>query len=549
MARNTLLIVVYSILFALVVMQAQARPLTTEQRLQDFRQLVSLMAAEYGPLDYKKNQGIADLSVLSQKYESEILQSKSNQEFYNIIFRFVASFQDGHYVVRVPTTRTFSVPFQADLIQGKALITFIDQEKIKAIKFPFALGDEIVSVNGKNIEDYIQSMLPFIGTGNPKSARSYAIWSLTARRGARTVTPTEKSVTFEIRHGQSNIIETVKLDWTVTGEAIDEDETLELPENLGKISAANQFIDFKFLLNPAVEMAGPNADRRYMCNPISRVAIPEGAKIITEKPFTSYIYNSAKGPIGYVRIPDYYPTDESGNFSEDAAKKYFEKYKYVIAEFEKNTKALVIDQDHNCGGSVALVEDMISLFMNSPFPAQQFRLRTSKSTYLDVKSELAKLDKQTLAYQIWNDVFLAIEKAWKTTKESLTSSVTITGRNTIYPDREANYTKPILILIDQEAGSGGDAFPSLMKGFGRAKLFGQQTGGLGGSVGEYPKLFHSQMLVNMTATQFYKPDGSPVENNGAVPDMTYEITRDDFLYGFKNYQKAYTKAVEDLIKE
>lgn len=97
-----------------------------------------------------------------------------------------------------------------------------------------------------------------------------------------------------------------------------------------------------------------------------------------------------------------------------------------------------------------------------------------------------------------------------------------------------------MILIDEIAGSGGDAFPSLMKGEGRAKLFGRQTAGLGGSVGPIPNLNNSALSVSLTRTLFFKPDGSPVENNGAVPDKVYDTTRDDLLLEYRPYQKAYT---------
>ncbi len=95
------------------------------------------------------------------------------------------------------------------------------------------------------------------------------------------------------------------------------------------------------------------------------------------------------------------------------------------------------------------------------------------------------------------------------------------------------------MLIDEMSGSGGDAFPSLMKGYGRATLVGTRTMGLGGHVEEQPNLTYSQLSWRTTKSLFYRPDGVAVENNGAVPDYPYTITREDFMYEYADYQKFY----------
>ena len=91
------------------------------------------------------------------------------------------------------------------------------------------------------------------------------------------------------------------------------------------------------------------------------------------------------------------------------------------------------------------------------------------------------------------------------------------------------------MTIDELSGSGGDAFPSLMQGYGRAKLVGTRTMGAGGHVEQIPALYYSQISLNMTKSLFFRPDGVAVENNGAAPDFPYTITRDDFVYGYRNY--------------
>ena len=105
------------------------------------------------------------------------------------------------------------------------------------------------------------------------------------------------------------------------------------------------------------------------------------------------------------------------------------------------------------------------------------------------------------------------------------------------------------MLIDEMSGSGGDAFPAMLQGNGRAVLLGTRTMGAGGHVVEMPPLNHSGISPRMTKSLFYRPDGVAVENNGAVPDISYTITRDDFVYEYRGYQKFYTEKLLGLITE
>jgi C-terminal processing protease CtpA/Prc len=115
----------------------------------------------------------------------------------------------------------------------------------------------------------------------------------------------------------------------------------------------------------------------------------------------------------------------------------------------------------------------------------------------------------------------------------------------IQPNR-IHYTKPIIVLIDEMSGSGGDAFPAMMQGLGKLTL-GTRTMGAGGHVTAMPNLDISANKVNITKSLFFRPDGEPVENNSAVANIAYQPTRDDFLYEYRNYQKRYLEELAKLI--
>jgi C-terminal processing protease CtpA/Prc len=207
---------------------------------------------------------------------------------------------------------------------------------------------------------------------------------------------------------------------------------------------------------------------------------------------------------------------------------------------------LIIDQDHNCGGSVEFTHKMLSLFVEENVPPLQFQLRANKQEYVDYLSWVKQLDPHTVDYENNKKVLDSIRTSWE-------AGNFLTPKTPIYGDREVHphtirYTKPIVMLIDELAGSGGDAFPALMQGYGRAKLLGTRTMGAGGHVTDEEPLYNSQLNLRLTKSLFFRPDGIPVENNGAKPDVPYAITRDDFTNGYRGYQAFYIKKLLEQIQ-
>ena len=269
------------------------------------------------------------------------------------------------------------------------------------------------------------------------------------------------------------------------------------------------------------------------CSGETRIAIPKDATILTMEPFVSYYHPTEKGNVGYLRIPHYHW--EVGG--KDINAQVFAKYVYVIDQLERNTVGLIIDQDHNCGGSVELVEQIASLFIPKTFPGLQFQLLASKTEYLGFKEWLDQAPENTFERAGNKETLDLILESWKK-GEYLTPLSTLHGSIPVRP-YQYQYTKPIILLTDEMSGSGGDAFPGLMQGHGRAKIIGNRTMGLGGHVVEIPPLYNSGLSLRMTKSLFYRPDGIAVENNGVQPDIKYVPTHDDFMYEFKNYQKFY----------
>ena len=93
--------------------------------------------------------------------------------------------------------------------------------------------------------------------------------------------------------------------------------------------------------------------------------------------------------------------------------------------------------------------------------------------------------------------------------EGLSTPLPFEALPTLTPDSAYVWKKPILVLANELAGSGGDAFPMLMQRTGTAKIFGQRTMGLGGSVQPVVTTSNSGAQVSLTRGLFtsYRKDG------------------------------------------
>lgn len=516
-------------------LSAFSRELSKEQKLNDLNELVAMIKAGYGPLEYKKNNFGIDIDTLYRDFSLKIANSKNNSQFYYLIVQFVAAFNDSHFGARIPTDHRATLGFRTDLINGKVLIESIDEQLLPASKFPFKKGDEIISLNTQPVEKVINSLLPYMGQGTPLTAKRMAASLLTRRFGSLSPIPSGKA-SLQIRKGSSNFIEEIELEWILKGTPLDE---YEAPTSKNNSNFANlNYEDLSIIKDESFEGS-------FRCSGSTRTKIPKKAVIIMEKPFVAYYHKTKKGNIGYLRLPHYSPKES--NSSINAFDLRFSQYEYAVSELEKNTVGLIIDQDHNCGGSVSYLHRILSLFAKKPFAPVQFELLANKQSYLGFKSWMDQASKYTLDYKKSETVVELIKDTWLNKKSFLTTKTSLSGREFIQPNI-VRYTKPIIVLIDENSGSGGDAFPAMMQGLGRAKLLGTQTMGAGGHVIKLPELSNSQISVRMTKSLFYHPNTIAIENNGASPDIKYRPTRDDFMYEYRGYQQFYLNELFKILK-
>ena len=513
--------------------------LTLKQKTDDIEQLVSLLRSSYGPRDYKEGLGIS-IEDLRKKYLSQ-LEGTHNGEFYYLILRMVAELRDSHFSAAIPTSHSATLGFTTDLVEDRVLIEQINRNLLPEAVFDFQKGDEVISIDGEPMASLLQRLSSYRGMGYAGTSRRLSAMLVSSRPGRTVPVPTGEA-TVSIGRGTSDIIETVVLRWQEQGESLDE----MIPATSKAFSLGTQKTfnpsDFQLSIREALQEIMPNFERSYACSGRTRVAIPEGATILMTNPFVAYYHATPKGNVGYLRIPHYYPQDAQG---EPAFEERFAQYEWAVEQLEAHTAGLILDQDHNCGGSVDYLERMAGLFLREAFAPLQFEFLASKPEYLKFRGWLNELPRHTLERENFSETVDLLKKHWLL-GDFLTPRISFFGLAKRKP-QPYGYTKPIVMLIDEMSGSGGDAFPALLQGNGRAKLLGTRTMGAGGHVEEAPPLNNSGISLWLTKSLFYRPNGIAIENNGAMPDIPYTMTRDDFLYKYRNYQKFYLEKLLEII--
>lgn len=495
---------------------------TKTERLEDFDQLVSWIQDDYGPLQHKRETLGLNFEHITEIYRHDVEATESDQEFRSLLLRYVGEFRDAHFALRYPSKVTSTLGFTTDLVDGKVVIDSIDRNILSKSLFPFKRGDEVISIDGELVLEKANELSRYFGVSFDRTGLRLGVYVLAMRPGNRLPTPRGETK-WVIKSRRSQKVKEVILNWRSSRDQQEKRPALNPPTPVGLSD---------------------------MCSEISRIKRPKDAIAIEGLPFTAFSFLTEKGRIGFVRLPHFYPFNEAG---EEIAQERFDQYEQVIAEFEKTTVGLIVDQDFNCGGSIVYLNKLFSLFADKPFEPTKFAFRASHDQILGLSRQLNQFTPKDDGYDEFKEVVEEIRNALMAGEEMtrplplkgfMEVRLSLPGGNQILPN-PIRYSKPVVLLINEMSGSGGDMFPSLMQDYGRAKLLGTRTMGAGGHLWADPPLTlkNSGGLVALTRSMIYRPNGQPIENLGVEPDVQYEITMDDFLNGYRNYLNLAVKEV------
>src|SRR5215831_5767748 len=149
--------------------------LTPDQKTTDFLALVASFDRNYGPYEWKIQAFGYDMLKL-QPWLAQVNAAHTDLEFYDVCARYIASLHDYHATFVLPTDYEAWLPFTVDTYDGKVLIDGIDRRFLDPQTYPFQIGDDLVSLDGRSPADWIQALFPYAyaSQGNPATGTRLA---------------------------------------------------------------------------------------------------------------------------------------------------------------------------------------------------------------------------------------------------------------------------------------------------------------------------------------------------------------------------------------
>jgi hypothetical protein len=580
--------------------------LTQDQKIADFMQLAGLYAKHYEPYSWKRDVIGFDLYDVKPWIE-RVKQTNGDLDFYDLCVRYVAGLKDSHDEFFLPSDFQAYLNFRVDIYDGMVLIDSIDRSRLPQSRFPFAAGDEVVSVDGEPAADVVTSFLPYSanGAGNPVSQKRLAADTITLRNQFYFPRAHEVGETSEVViRRQNGALETYTIPWRKFGTPLTKAGRVPSPTLVSSPSAASPRVRDVEKQVPAEEGSGesaPNPWGVWTGPPMTRQVevIPEYMKPLRElqtmealrvppgivgvvpsfsaltpvfnppagfrmrlggssvDQFLSGTFPAGGKTIGFIRIPSMSPSNTTLALAQ---------FRAEVAFFNQNTDALVVDLMRNGGGSLCYAENLAQYLIPRPFRSIAYEIRAT-SYWVQVYSSFLYSAILNGADQWVIDLYglhlRAMQEALKGDRAS-TGDLPICGPyfEGIEPFRDASgnvlaYTKPMLALVDDFTISAGEAFAAILQDEKRASIFGTRTDGAGGNPATYTATTYSEGQTRVTRTlvtrgkQVATPGFPPsryLENTGVYPDIVNDyMTKENLLTRGAPFIGAFTAAVLSLL--
>lgn len=526
---------------------------TKEQRISDANTIIAIFEREYAPRQWKEEYLGISFQQMSVDLLSAAARDMDDIQFYELIGKYLAGFKDSHVHHFFPTTAVAALPIDFDDIDGHAIVTDFDEEKVQGI----SIGDEVVEFDGKPIDEAREELIPYLGQGNQRKLSRLATFYLTyLSQDTFPYLPEGDKVAIGLKSADGEE-KRIEVGWIRKGHELAEfnDEGIDIATSAAAMKMKkphdNPLNALRNRMDPAALIQRASIFKR------TKPFFITGDNFIERKakPYYSGVFVTGDKKIGYLRIHSFSSTDV--NFEEA-----FAQLEDDIQYFEEATDALIIDETANPGGDWCYTLKVASMFFARPFKETNDRWRANRSilNMLEGAAENKKIDDNDR--KIAANIAEGIRKALKEGRLLTEPFPVCDYDGTIEPYQNSNgnsisYSKPVMILINELSNSCGDYFPALMQDEKRATLFGAQTSGAGGSVTFMSDpVGYSEIMFSYTISLGWRepvvttPDGVEthyIENVGAIPDIEYLITLDDFMSGYTLYRNAMVQAALGLI--
>ena len=534
----------------------------------------SAFDAQYAPAYWKKTFVGWELETKIEEAKARVRRSHkiTLKDFQHIISDFFKSTRDYHVGVHFFSTEVARLPFSVKGAGGKYFITHIDRERLNPAVYPFEVGDELISFNGKPTAIAVQELKDQeVGNASAETDLAMAAIYLTIRTGVMGHKVPKGPVTIAVRSSRTGATSSYQLIWLYRPEKVTSCPSRRGFNSAGDVfsgSAAealeaifNKKLEAPFII-PVMRLMDSFDDNNKEVVGSREGFLPAlGRKVWSapsESPFHAYLYQTPdRSLVGYIRIPHY-----------RGGSKEVEAFGDIISYLEENSDALIIDQMNNPGGSAFYLYALASMLTEAPLEAPRHHIAITQREVMEAvsmmpyfemvrsNSDAQELIGPTLAgnpvtyqmAQFFLNYFRFIVDEWKAGRR-LTNLFYLYGVDHINPHPTTRYTKPILLLVNSLDFSGGDVFPIILQDNKRATLFGSRTAGAGGFVMQatFPNHFGIDSY-HFTASLAERAQGAPIENLGVEPDIPYTVTQDDLKCGYHPMANAINSCVMELLE-
>lgn len=574
-------IAVISLTILLAATLPAGAQMTTEQRVFDFQALASLYAKHYAPMSWKRQTVNFD-GLNIAPWLPRVRAAKDDVEFLELCKEYVASFDDLHTTFYAPGSLVIDSGISTDIYDGKVLVDFIDRTMLPRAQYPIEIGDEVVAVDGRPVNEALADIMKIQKMGNPSTTRRYAAEILTFRyvgESPRAVLLGDNLV-LQLKQTDGET-RSFTLPWVKRGYAPSkigpvpspraEPDSPEFDLNSFLISSWNQGAQWKlrdnnWLVKRAAALErDPGRDvEGWVLGWGTRspsFGAPAGFQQRLGRSGADFHYSgtymSEGKRIGFLRIPDFAPASTLAASRELAGE---------IAFFRQNTDGLVVDVSRNPGGgcyalTVAsyLIPDRFWFFGEELRPTVDLITAYQSTLELARRLRVEQWLIDTIEFQI-GMIKTAYEENRGVTGPIPACSFTFENEPARdQAGRVIAYEKPVVVLIDEFSTSAGDIFPAMMQDNKRGVLVGKRTNGAGGRINESTVGFymegaatHTDSLVTRReprAVQGY-PTSYYIENVGVHPDIELErMTVENLRNNGRPYADAFTRILVEEINK
>ncbi len=541
-----------------------------EQKLFDFEYLTSLFAKWYAPYEWKRETVKHDLYDVTP-WIARIRASRGDLEFLEICGEYLAALKDSH------TRFEFSSSFLADLgvlfdiYDGKVLLDSINRNRLPAGQYPFAIGDELISIDGKPVGQLVDEIARLTASSNESSRRRLAAGRIGRRfqsflPRAVELGP-EAVVVLRRANGETA---TYTLPWVKTGTEVTE---------IGPVPSPGPR-----LFHLTAPQPGPDSDLQFQKFQVPEqhfvlgvgarapvFALPQGFTMrlgaAPQDSFLSGTFQAGGLNIGFIRIPNFSavapPTAVAGVPA-------INQFTAETQALEQITDGLVIDLTRNPGGGGCHTEQLLQ--------------RIFPNGYRSLGQEVrATLELRTFAYSIWTffrnggapaPLVAALEAQYRAIDTAYSENRGRTGPVSLcfidpsldkppFTDpagRVIAYSKPLIVLTDEFTSSAAEIFAAAVQDNRRGLIVGSRTNGAGGAQHFHPfaATVYSESAATVTESLVVRSEvrqapGLPatayLENIGVQPDVPVELmTAENLTGGGRAFTTAFTASIVDHIR-